>query len=431
MVRSFSSVLATVLAVSQITSALPARSSETSDNTQSTSPSTWSLHQVRDVSTAISGISALAEIYSKYGVLMPEDLKDALDRNQKRATVLIPAFPLGTCGNKLLVPAKIGIYGRNTFNLIFDTSSGDFWVHSKDTANPQALQSAYTRKDHFSSTELEGYTWATEDPNGNTASGIVYLDTAAVGSLRDVARAIQVARTAPKSFWDLEAVSGVMGMAFRSRNSIQPYPQANVFDNAVSLLDEGLFTVDMKHCSHGEVDFGFIDDHGYDGSIGYTDVFDNKGYWNFTSNILGTVDIKNNGKVKVKAKEDSAEYVIADTASELLMLPMKYNVDYYKKIAGGRYSKTYGGFVFPCANQLPNFSFMSGSNLITIPGRYLKHSCVNQESNLCFGGLQPSNNLGLNVLGSPAFKSAFVVFNPVKNQIGWARKGLWDEQLSL
>ncbi|KAL5601136.1 uncharacterized protein BROUX77_005385 [Berkeleyomyces rouxiae] len=430
MAPSFSSVLVTALAISQITLALPASSSETSDNTQSTSPGTLSLHQARDVSPAMSGISALAEIYSKYGVLMPGKLKDAVEKNQKRATTSAsaPTAPLGTCGNKFVVQANIGHPGRNTFNLIFDTSSADFWVHSKDTANPNALQPAYIGATKFSSTELPGYTWTTEDPNGNTASGIVYRDTVTFGGLRATGQAIQVAKTAPRSFQDLQSVSGVMGMAFSSRNTVKPISECNVFDTFLPRLDDTVFAVDMKHCLHGQVDFGFIDGYAYNTILGYTDVSNDRGYWNFTSHILGAADVKEIDEIKVEG--EGTENVIADTASELLMLPMKYNIDYYMRVDGGHYNNKYGGFVFPCASQLPDFTFMSRYSPITIPGRYLKHSRVNAESDLCFGGLQSSNDLGLNVLGSPAFKSAFVVFDPVKSVIGWAKKDLWDKQFS-
>jgi hypothetical protein len=40
----------------------------------------------------------------------------------------------------------------------------------------------------------------------------------------------------------------------------------------------------------------------------------------------------------------------------------------------------------------------------------------------CFGGLQSSAGIGLNIFGDVALKAAFVVFNGGTKQLGWAKK---------
>lgn len=44
------------------------------------------------------------------------------------------------------------------------------------------------------------------------------------------------------------------------------------------------------------------------------------------------------------------------------------------------------------------------------------------EGETCFGGLQPSDDIGLNIFGDVALKAAYVVFNGETPSIGWAQK---------
>lgn len=42
--------------------------------------------------------------------------------------------------------------------------------------------------------------------------------------------------------------------------------------------------------------------------------------------------------------------------------------------------------------------------------------------NKCFGGLQSSASIGINIFGDVALKAAYVVFNGETPSLGWAQK---------
>ncbi|KAL5601134.1 uncharacterized protein BROUX77_005383 [Berkeleyomyces rouxiae] len=396
---SFSSLLATALVASQAVLALPTSSSESLGESSSSPAGSWSIKQARDVHQTVDGAVSLAELYSKYEVLMP---------------------------HKFLIPTKIGRAGRSIYNLIFDTSAIGIWVHSRETANPKALQSPYIQHRYFPGHLVDGYSWKTNDPNGNIASGIGYVETVSIGGLEVRDQTIQVAQTAPSHFNDFQSVSGVLGFALSASGKKTFYPDFGLFENALFNLGQDVITVDMKHCSTGRIDIGMIEELAYNGFIGYSKVVAEGNYWNFTAQILGDFDVKNLDYNKIKGQ--GLEKVVADSASDLLMLPTKYIEEYYQEVDRAFYSKIDGGYVFPCDSKLPDFTFMSGNTRIAIPGRYLKLNHVDKEFDICFEALQSSEELGINILGGPAFKSAFVVFNPMKSESGWARKDLMDEQ---
>jgi hypothetical protein len=99
---------------------------------------------------------------------------------------------------------------------------------------------------------------------------------------------------------------------------------------------------------------------------------------------------------------------------------------YYKQVSGSSNSATYGGYVFKCTATLPSFTFGVGSARITIPAKYLNYGPVTDGSSTCFGGLQSSSGIGINIFGDVALKAAFVVFDGANTQLGWANKDLGD-----
>lgn len=164
----------------------------------------------------------------------------------------------------------------------------------------------------------------------------------------------------------------------------------------------------------GHYNFGYIDSTAYTGSISYVSVNTDPGYWTWTSS----------GYAIGSGSFDSTSITgIADTGTTLLYLPNSVVTAYYKKVSGSSNSETYGGYVFPCSATLPSFTFGVGSLRITIPSDYMNYGEV--ATNVCFGGLQSSSGLGINIFGDVALKAAFVVFNGGSSpQLGWAQKTL-------
>jgi aspergillopepsin I len=166
----------------------------------------------------------------------------------------------------------------------------------------------------------------------------------------------------------------------------------------------------------GTYDFGFVDKEKYTGEITYLPVSTSPGYWTWTSSGYAV------GPGNFSATSISG---IADTGTSLVYLPTAIVTAYYRQVSGATNSRSYGGYVFPCASTLPSFTFGVGSARFTIPPSYVNYARVTPTSSTCFGGLQSSSGLGINIWGDVALKAAFVVFNGGSPPtIGWANKTL-------
>jgi aspergillopepsin I len=164
----------------------------------------------------------------------------------------------------------------------------------------------------------------------------------------------------------------------------------------------------------GTYDFGYIDEAKYTGEITYVPVNTDPGYWTFTSSgyAVGSGNFNPSGIVG-----------IADTGTSLVYLPAAAVTAYYRQVKGATNSAMYGGYVFPCSSPLPSFTFGVGEANFTIPSSYLNYASITEGSDTCFGGLQSSSGLGINIWGDVALKAAFVVFNGEEPPtIGWANK---------
>ncbi len=56
--------------------------------------------------------------------------------------------------------------------------------------------------------------------------------------------------------------------------------------------------------------------------------------------------------------------------------------------------------MFKCSTTLPTFTFGVGTARIVIPGTYLNYGPVTTGSTTCFGGLQSSSGIGINILAT-------------------------------
>lgn len=165
----------------------------------------------------------------------------------------------------------------------------------------------------------------------------------------------------------------------------------------------------------GTYAFGATDSSKYTGTIGYTSVSTSQGFWQFsaTSYKVGTTTYS------------TAVSGIADTGTTLLLLPDAVVKNYYAKVTGSTNSNTYGGYVFPCTATLPTFTYVVAGVSIVIPATYLNYAPVTTGSSTCYGGLQSSSGIGINIYGDVALKAAYVVFNGATTPtLGFATKTL-------
>lgn len=168
----------------------------------------------------------------------------------------------------------------------------------------------------------------------------------------------------------------------------------------------------MTSSTAGTYNFGYIDTTAYTGDITYTSVSTSQGFWEWTSTGYSV----GSGSF-VSTSIDG----IADTGTTLLYLPASIVSAYYAQISGSSNSASAGGYIYPCSATPPSFTFGVGSSRITIPGDYMDFGPISTGSSSCFGGIQSSADIGINIFGDVALKAAFVVFDSTP-KLGWASK---------
>lgn len=410
MAPSLTALLSASLAFAAIATGAP---------TSSTQSKTFSVGQVKNTNFIRNGPLALAKAYLKYGVPLPEDLAKAVSNIQPArkvrrddgsgSAVTTPADQ----DVEWLTPVEIGTPAQ-TLNLDFDTGSSDLWVFSTETTG-DSTHTQYNPSKSSTSKKLTGATWSISYGDGSSSSGDVYTDKVTVGGLSVSSQAVEAAKKVSAEFESETDLDGLLGLGFSSINTVKPTKQKTFFESALSSLDSPVFTADLKHQEPGTYNFGYIDDSAYTGEIAYTPIDSSEGWWTFTSESYS---------VGSGSTVDTSITGIADTGTTLLLLPDDVNSAYYAKVSGAKYSSTYAGYVFSCSATLPSFSFEVGGSTITIPGSYLNYAPVEDGSSTCLGGLQPSDDIGVNIFGDIALKAAFVVFDGGNEQIGWAKKTL-------
>uniref|UniRef100_L2FR36 Secreted aspartic proteinase n=1 Tax=Colletotrichum fructicola (strain Nara gc5) TaxID=1213859 RepID=L2FR36_COLFN len=361
----------------------------------------FTVDQIKNPRYVRNGPLALAKAYRKYGKALPEDLSRVVANitstgATKRATGSVAATPQDY-DVEYLSPVQIGTPAQ-TLTLDFDTGSSDLWVFSTSTPSSQRNgQTVYDPSKSSTASRLTGATWSISYGDGSSSSGI----------------AVEAASKVSSSFSEESDLDGLLGLGFSSINTVSPTQQKTFFETAKSKLDAYLFTADLKHNTPGKYNFGYIDSSAYTGAITYVSIDNSDGWWQFTSSGYSV------GSASFTSTSLNG---IADTGTTLLLLPQSVVTAYYAKISGAKYDSSQGGYTFPCSATVPSFTFGVGSARVTIPASYMNYAPVSTST--CFGGLQSSSGIGINIFGDVALKAAFVVFDGASNRLGWAAKTL-------
>ena len=287
------------------------------------------------------------------------------------------------------------------------------WVFSSElSASAQRGHTIYNPKNSKTAKKLTGSTWSISYGDGSTASGDVYTDTVTIGDTVVQNQAVELAQTVANQFLQ-DNGDGLVGLSFSSGNQVRPRAQKTFFDNAASSLQSPLFTCDLKRGAPGSYDFGFIDDNKHTGEITYTNVDSSQGFWGFTTSGYAVGDGSTSNM-------DIAS--IADTGTSLLLLPDDVVSAYYDSVDGSQNNQQQGGFTFPCDATLPDLSLQIEGYTAVVPGAFFNYAPV--DGSTCFGGLQSSGDIGINIFGDVFLKSQFVVFSNDGPQLGFAAKDL-------
>jgi aspergillopepsin I len=328
---------------------------------------------------------------------------------------------------------EVDISGQK-LRLNFDTGSSDLWVYS--TSQPKDQQKnhqVYDPSKSSNSKELKGGSWSISYGDGSSAGGVVRTDTVTVGGVTSQNQAFGLAVNVSNSFIQDYSNDGLLGLGFTkgteqgSGNTIsvngKPQPQNTFFTNVRPKLPLPLFTADLKHKAPGSYDFGFIDKSKYTGDIKYFDADSRGAYWGIKSQTYG---VKGGQTIKKEIK------TIIDTGTTLMLMPQDVLDFYYKQIPNSRNDQNLGGYVFPCSQQIPDFTIGFGSApndfTATIPAKYMNFGpAQTSDPTTCFGSMQfMAAGDSLNAIYGDVFlKAVFTVFEAKtddKPRLGFAMK---------
>ncbi|KAI0453899.1 secreted aspartic proteinase precursor [Xylaria acuta] len=375
-------------------------------------PGRFTVNQTRNANFRRHGPAQVAKTYLKYGRPVPAELAATLGLT-KRSQGSVATNP-EEYDSEWLTPVQIGTPAQ-TLNLDFDSGSSDLWVFSSDTSTRYVNgQTLYNPSKSSTSKKLTNGKWSIAYGDGSSSSGIVYTDVVTIGGLSVANQAVESAQTVSSSFTQESNLDGLLGLAFSTLNTVTPTQQKTWFDNIKGSLDSPIFAVDFKVGGvPGTYDFGFIDSAKHTGAITYASVSTRQGFWEFSASGYAV----GSGSFKSTSIDG-----IADTGTTLLYVPSSIVSAYYAQVSGAKNNAAAGGYVFPCSASLPDFTFGVGSARIVIPGSYINYAPYSGST--CFGGIQSSSGIGINIFGDIVLKAAYVVFDSNGPRIGWANKSL-------
>ncbi|KAH8748161.1 secreted aspartic proteinase precursor [Diaporthe sp. PMI_573] len=428
--QTFGAYLVALLATSaELASGLPQRM----DTVRSRGGQTLSVPVKRNTVYKKHPAVAMAKVYAKYGKEMPTRLRTIVSNH--RAGVGMASTKRSTTEGSVstspeqydaeyLANIQIGTPPQ-TLPMDFDTGSSDLWVFSSETSGQSVSgQAIYSPGKSSTSSKMDGSSWKISYGDGSSSSGNVYKDLVTIGNLSVQSQAVESATQVSSEFTADSAMSGLVGLAFSSINTVSPKAQNTFFDNAMPKLSQPVFTADLKHDADGSYNFGYIDSGAFTGEMFYVDLFnssaDYSGFWSFQSTGYAVGD----GSATKRAVSLTSASItgIADTGTTLLMLPEAIVTAYYSQVDGAQDSEQEGGYVFSCDATLPDFTFAVGNGQITIPGKFINWAPVDTSNQTCYGGLQSDADIGISIFGDIALKAAFVVFDGGNKRLGWAAK---------
>ncbi|WZH42460.1 aspartic peptidase domain-containing protein [Fusarium acuminatum] len=262
-----------------------------------------------------------------------------------------------------------------------------------------------------------------DEVDGTHANGVVYLDTLRLGALELKNTAIQSAQIVAPRFERETELTGIMGLAKSLPSNIDP-PTPSLLDKLRPLLDEPVFTVDLRRNATGRFDFGQIDETRTKDNISWMATREDSPHWDVTFDMTAWT-----GQRRVWMAHTFEATV--DTGTTLLYLPGELAGLYWYDVPEMKIDPRLGdAFTFPCkfANQLPDLMLKvpGTEHVLKIPGPYLSYSPTDNDPDYCWGGLQSAESLGVTILGDVALKALYVAFDLEKKKVGFANKELDD-----
>jgi aspergillopepsin I len=257
---------------------------------------------------------------------------------------------------------------RDSISIQISRLTFSSWVFSTSLSKSKRVGHSFFNPSTASKFKtMKDYTWDITYGDGSSASGTVGKAPVTIGSTTISNQAVEITKSVTDDLVGDTNCDGLLGLSFKSLNTVSPVQQTPFFFNALSSLSAPVFTANLKHDKAGSYDFGIIDSKKYSGDIVYTDVDSSDGYWAFTSPSY---------KVGNKVHKHSAK-AIADTGTSLLLLEDAVVDTYYKSVKGAAYDDDEGAYTFPCKSTLPSFSVaVTEKDYVTIPGTLMSYGAI-------------------------------------------------------
>lgn len=288
--QTFGAFLVTVLAASaELASALPQRMDTVQPRGQGQTLSVPVSHNLSRRKNLKHPALAYAKALRKYNVELPSHVQAVVDRfslltkrGDDQGSVAASSLDGDT---EYVATISVGTPAQE-LPMDFDTGSSDLWVMGASNSGTSGHKT-YDTSSSSTAKEMSGASWTISYGDGSSSSGTVYKDTVTIGNLTVSDQAVELATKVSSEFTEDSGISGLVGLAMSSINTVQPTAQKTWFDNVKSSLASPLFTADLKHNTKGSYNFGYIDAAAHTGTMYYADLVtsgDYGGFWTFVAN---------------------------------------------------------------------------------------------------------------------------------------------------
>lgn len=302
-----------------------------------------------------------------------------------------------------------------TFDVIFDTGSADFFVPSANaTTSHQKFSTADSSTIEVSSAEWD-ITYGT-----GSSSGYLARDTVTIGGLAVPKTIFALADTTATVITNLPS-DGICGLAF---STIATSGAPTVFENAISagLISKPEFGFYLQRAKDltsessgtvggGQLCFGCTDNTKYTGSLNWVPV-SARAYWEIPSDGI-TV---NNNVV------DGTSFAAAiDTGTSLTYVPTAVAKALYAQIGGTPAGDGSGEYYVPCVSPFEAIGFSFGGVNYNVPlaDIYLGYASSSDKSQCILGilgqDMYDADGNQVAIIGALFLKSVYSVFSYSNN----------------
>jgi hypothetical protein len=373
----------------------------------------------------VSRTALQASTYLKTKTIMPPALQAAWDEeqaNQKRGGSRIRPRDTGymtdLSGGYYLFPVEIGTPAK-PFNLLFDTGSSDLWTWGWEMAEYSGLSLAghnyYNVSRSSTGVSMPGESFEACYGSGCVGGNMGY-DTILVDTIEVTGNPLPwILWEQDTGLWDDTGIDGILGLGLSYNDAEFPDPQQTWVSYVCSVLSplEG-FTLTFTSGGDSIVDFGWIDEDKYTGSISYVDVTQwasGETFWSFWWDGFS---------IGSGAFNSTSFFLLTDTGGTYCAFPESVVNEWYAAIEGGTFDSQ-GNFVFPCDAELPNINFGIGEGLYTVYGSLFNYGTSN-DVGYCWTSLYTTPDDSYAYMGLPFFYSLFVVHDLGNNRMGFGNR---------